>query len=76
MSHNKRVTAINELGQGGVDAAKLAQAEKHTAGLLQGLRVAVEAYPDPESLRHLPQGDGGDLRAAGAGWRRHPHLQP
>ncbi|BDY05189.1 LemA family protein [Ferrimonas sp. YFM] len=38
--------AISELGQGGVDAAKLALTEKHTAGLLQGLKVAVEAYPD------------------------------
>jgi len=38
--------AISELDQGGVDAAKLALTEKHTAGLLQGLKVAVEAYPD------------------------------
>lgn len=38
--------AISELGDSQVDASKLATAEKHTASLLQGLRVAVEAYPD------------------------------
>ena len=38
-------SAIANLG-GGVDTAKLAQAEQYTESLLKGLQVAVEAYPE------------------------------
>ncbi|USD35887.1 MULTISPECIES: LemA family protein [Ferrimonas] len=39
-------SAIDGLNSDTVDAGQLAEAEKHTAGLMKGLNIAVEAYPE------------------------------